>query len=54
MRQEVQTLFPSSTCDPQQWSTPAAYSHLINNQLGIVAQEEVLLGQLLADDLAVL
>lgn len=53
LRQEVQTSFPSSTCDPQQWSSLAAYSHLINNQLGIVAQEEMLLGQLLADTLAV-
>lgn len=53
MRQEVQPLPTTSTCDPQQWAALAAHTHLIHNQLGIVAQEEVLLGQLLADALAV-
>lgn len=53
MRQEFQPLLLVPTCDQQQWTTLAAYTHLINNQLGIVAQEEAVLGQLLVDALAV-
>ncbi len=52
MRQEIVPLPPAPTCDPHQWAVLAAHTHLINNQLGIVAQEEVLLGQLLADAFA--
>lgn len=53
VRQGLQPLWPPTRCEPQAWSLSAVYTHLINNQLGILPQEEVLLGQLLSNALAV-
>jgi len=47
MRHELQPLLVPA-CDPQRWTALVQHVHLINNQLGIVQQDEALLCRLLA------